>query len=1188
MSDKKDGRTIQVKIGQQSAREMTPDQAAEFLAAATGHPDRVALSFGRSGTTAGPNWKFNSSVDTENNAVRTNSRSGSSNIPCTEKEMKALMSMFVEIMGLQMNTERLNASPRRNLFKFPRGIPPPPGGWPADLAWPTDENDDSEAEEEDDDDDDDDSLPDLEDIPPKDREPKIPKPEEQIEPTTETTTQRLTTYSQASSGYVAGIAVPEWEALERVAMEDALEQEERARKAAQTASSFGKNGKRASQRLNIPTGTSPYDALDKRRAEEDKKRQDEKAVAQWRQKIISTCQSNDAVALKNLFDQVPIDIGQDPIDNNFQKSLMDLAGQCLPKNRQSLEKGLEARIVLLQYVLKSPSPQVLLTPQRNGRSVLHTSCFHGDVKFVKMILDNASAFDNLASTCEESGFTPLHYACLSGSAETVQLLVQKDGSSLKDKVTNDTHTWDPSSGKGLSVTRLLQSILQQPLGKNTRMETHGMAVVEVQKYMMGNKASAARFRIWIDQVISLLEDDSFRDLTEAQLREIDSLLLEKEPVKLDADDVSANISEKSEGGSTVPTKMKKRRHKKKQKQSATTEEDKPATASEKTQPSVETSVNAVAQDPLVILLKGMGFEEGLVVEGIAACGGPSRATADVVIAWMLERNQPEILAAEPNSSSEVSASATTPGRRKTTPVEISAETRVPEQRRPSYRNYDEKLNAERLAAKREERRQRNREWNKKQEAQRVVPTSKPATFPKQQQPPALQQQQHDQQSVSLPGTPGVLSGRTVEFSVDTATVVSSVGDYAKDDDLTVSTLGSRTTTTQNQGPLVFSPPAAATPTQPLYMQSSLAQQLPPGFSGLSTANISSVTGTNSSVDPWQTTPPPSYTGSAIPPTPPPGSFAPPGLNQHLYSGLPPGIPETHSVVEERGRPSYVGSGMVGAPPVHMDSRSTGAGGHSFLSGRTTSLFRHGNSVEALGVTRPHSGITVPGHLASTGLGGPSHAPFNDEPPRPIGSTTLLGGIPGAPHGGMGGSAPPVLSGGPNEALGTYGQSPMSSTQDSFGAQGISTRNIDSYNQYSANNLSFPPGAMSNPGFRQNESHFLPTRTETSFLGNSVSSSRRPPVAPSLQSSTAFSFSASGVESSGVGSLPSGSDLARATLWGSSNPLTGSGGGQQASSSFLSQLIGESEPDRVRNDSLFGQNGQLGQGGGSQHNRNSIW
>ena len=166
-------RTIQVKIGNGVSRTMTPDAAADYLRQVAGkgwgvggaRELKMTFDNGSTSTVSLPRTSGGNAVvvDTTNpniaaansSGVTTNasSRSGSGSsgctslaaavagaegvlagigtmgaamnsstsgigggarsdgMPCSEKEMKALMSMFVEIMGLQMNTDRLNNTP---------------------------------------------------------------------------------------------------------------------------------------------------------------------------------------------------------------------------------------------------------------------------------------------------------------------------------------------------------------------------------------------------------------------------------------------------------------------------------------------------------------------------------------------------------------------------------------------------------------------------------------------------------------------------------------------------------------------------------------------------------------------------------------------------------------------------------------------------------------------------------------------------------------------------------------------------------------------------------------------------------------------------------------------------------------------------------------------------------------------
>jgi hypothetical protein len=1106
-------------------------QAQEFAT------QSMSTAVTRASTTRGSGSHSSTTTSTPGGAAG----SHNSSIPCTEKEMKALMSMFVEIMGLSLNTEKLNAlskkqraatssrSPSHNnssnnkgLFRFPQDIPAPPGGWPTDLVWPSmDANDGDDKEEHVEDED---SLPDLEDIPPEDREPaddtkeeataeanrQQPQQQPQQQPASSTTPERLTTYSKIPVGFVAGIAVPEWEALERVAMEDALEQEERARKAAASAAaSSGKQGKRTSPRLTIPPSTTT-NPIDKRQSEREWQREQEKLITQWRQQVVSACQSNDASLLQVELEGAPLPTLSNKSNDEegvtetvIQQCWLELAPHCLPKNRQSMEKGKECRFLLLNRILKSAPPQVLTTPLRNGRSVLHSACFYGDVDFVGLILQHASAFENLAKTCEESGWTPLHYAAVSGSVRTTQQLLLKEEAALAEKVTNDMHTWIKATGKGLSVEQLLQNLIHESPQKKVEMETHGMAVAELRKDMMHSKSSSSRYLQWLEQLLAHLQTGKLKSLTDAELKTMDDILVEDEPSKGEADDETLGKSEKSD---STQSNKKKKKKKKKAKQAEKTAAIPIAKQEPLLKPPTPTPTPipaASSRDPLVSLLEGMGFEEGPIVKGIAACGGSDRATADTVIAWMLETNQTN----DPDPV-ETTPLETTPN---TDFVEAETPTRKsnlgsftqkiePENPDPSDSTDGERLAAERLANKREERRQRNREWNKKQEAQRTVPPPSAPSVPKQQPVPALT------------GTSS-LSGRTVEFSHDAVTVASSVGDYGNDD-LTVSTIGSRNTITQ---PTPSPAPSAPTPIQ-LYGTGAappLVQNTPPGFGSL----VGGVAGGQlaedvaASREPWKAAVPLQHYA------------APLGLNHHLYSGLPPGIPETHPVGEDRAR----------------------------LPNNTAAAL--GGFQSPMGVPHVPFGVT--------------HMP----PPHQI---------RGVPFDSF--SAPPVGYGGGGES---FFAPPVSNAGSYMGAMGVGGGGLPGrMGSVPVTGGGLPVGRL--PGHGGGASGLV--------LGNHgtpvglVHGGGLQPMVPSLSQTSSFGFPSRSVDSSMIESISTGAgDIGGASLWGSAHVLpttTSSGGGADASSSSLLRHLINDTGDRASNESsLFG---EIGKEDESRRQRHSIW
>jgi hypothetical protein len=206
-------------------------------------------------------------------------------MPCSEKEMKALMSMFVEIMGLQMNTDKLN-KPRnsgKTLFKFPEDLPAPPGGWPE--MWPHDNDEDSI-----------DSVPDLEDF-----DVALYKLQH---PTVNDFSHKRVKQTPAAQCDVVpelvtgldGIIPLDWDCLERMAIEDALEQEERARK----------NNSKAKDTKKVRK---------KEKAREEAHIKAQEAVAKKREKSISVWKSRLAGATQSL-EQLEAVLAESPLSKD--------------------------------------------------------------------------------------------------------------------------------------------------------------------------------------------------------------------------------------------------------------------------------------------------------------------------------------------------------------------------------------------------------------------------------------------------------------------------------------------------------------------------------------------------------------------------------------------------------------------------------------------------------------------------------------------------------------------------------------------------------------------------------------------------------------------------------------------------------------------------------------------------------
>jgi hypothetical protein len=103
MTEQKKQRTIQVKIGNQAARAMTPDQAADYLKMIAGkgwgtsRELKMTFDNGSTSTVSLPNNNGTTTTGTSSSSTTSSSADrpvlprSDGQLPCSEKEMKALM-----------------------------------------------------------------------------------------------------------------------------------------------------------------------------------------------------------------------------------------------------------------------------------------------------------------------------------------------------------------------------------------------------------------------------------------------------------------------------------------------------------------------------------------------------------------------------------------------------------------------------------------------------------------------------------------------------------------------------------------------------------------------------------------------------------------------------------------------------------------------------------------------------------------------------------------------------------------------------------------------------------------------------------------------------------------------------------------------------------------------------------------
>lgn len=616
----------------------------------------------RSGNTAGAS---------SNSSNRKNEKDG---LPCSEAEMKALMSMFVEIMGMSMDTEKLGkTSKKKNL-----GLLDPGWKWPADGMIPKEWDVIPASYDEGDDDDEDDSLPDLDEV------NELCRNQAQKMASTLTSDTKNLSNVQTTSGS-SGIAPVEWESLEQVAIEDAMEAEERARKAAKRREK--KNRKKEKARKEAAARAA--EAVHKKR---------EKAILSWRSRVVSAVQSNEVTRVEALVAESPL--RQKEEDEIITPHLEFLLPNIVAKNRQQAERGKEARTVLAKYIFQASLP-VVFTPLRTGRSALHTACFFGEIEFVRQVVDGASQKESvvppsfLNTTCQDSGWSPLHYAVVSGSDDVMETLLA-GGCDVKTR-TNDTHTWRSNNGKGITARELAESVIA---GNHDKIfETHGIALQEVAGHFLSHTEEKRKFLKLLDRNVERLKDIERNGYTPRKNE------MPKEEEEADMKRINSTVSD-----SSIRKKKKKKKKQQQQQQQQATEAITPKVAN----PTADVvSISENDKDPLVSLLLGMGFTEKQIKAAAKACGGTNRATADDLIAWIFAEESGEH-ESDDRSQQNQSVVDTMPTVKEEKLHPNVEDERVKEAKRLEEavkREEEARIVAQRLAAKREETRRRNREWN---------------------------------------------------------------------------------------------------------------------------------------------------------------------------------------------------------------------------------------------------------------------------------------------------------------------------------------------------------------------------------------------------------------------------------------------------------------------------------------------
>jgi hypothetical protein len=116
----------------------------------------------------------------------------------------------------------------------------------------------------------------------------------------------------------------------------------------------------------------------------------ERSLLSWTSRVVSACHANECGKLQALLQEHPVEkLPPDSVEQHLEFLLPNAlpSSKSVQLDQSQHRRGPQGRRLLATYILQTRVGLALsIRPLRNGRTALHTACFYGDVDFLQQVL----------------------------------------------------------------------------------------------------------------------------------------------------------------------------------------------------------------------------------------------------------------------------------------------------------------------------------------------------------------------------------------------------------------------------------------------------------------------------------------------------------------------------------------------------------------------------------------------------------------------------------------------------------------------------------------------------------------------------------------------------------------------------------------------------------------------------------